>query len=221
MANDVTERVERALARLEAVLASLRHPLLDMLQPGLSHEQVIETVAPTGLTLPEEAAAVWRWHDGLRPGSFGADATPRSNELPGGFVLLPLWGAVQKYLHDRAEFPWDQLDDLSGDWLPFAAGDPYTMWVDCAGPPNRPARLISRYDRGYNPSDELERCSVPSVARGVEVWATLLERGIWACTGPGDTVTFGGESHVLGDTSPRGWGYVRDADEDLPQGWPC
>lgn len=218
---DVATGAEGALARLEVVLRSLGHPLLDLLEPGLTSEQIIEAMAPTSLTLPHEAAAVWRWRNGLRPGTYDPTATPRSNELPGGFVPLGLHRAADMYLRNLADFPWDQLDDLARDWFPFAIGSGYTMWVDCAGVPDRPARLISRYTSDYNPPEELERCSVPSVTRGIEVWTALLERGIWTVVGPGDTVSFDGQPLVLGDTAPQRWGYVRDPDEDLPQGWPC
>lgn len=134
---DVTTGADEALAHLEAVLRSLGHPLLDLLEPGLSSEQMVETVAPTGLALPHEAAAVWRWRNGLRPGAHDPAAVPSSNELPGGFVLLSLQRAAAMYLRNLAEFPWDQLDDLSRDWFPFAIGSGSTMWavaVTCGTP---------------------------------------------------------------------------------------
>lgn len=201
--DDVTARAERALTQLEDVLRQMGHPLLALLEPGLTHDQIVQTMAPTGLTLPDEAAAVWRWRNGVEPESYDPAAVPGSNELPGGFVLLDLQAATDMYLRNRAEFPWGQLDDLSQDWFPLATGSGYTMWVDCADAPHSPARLISRYTSDYNPAQELERRSVPSVARGVEVWTALLERGIWRVAGPGDTVTFDGQSRVLSDTAPR------------------
>jgi cell wall assembly regulator SMI1 len=52
------------LDRLERVWRRLDSPLVDLLRPGLSDEQIDELMAPTGLTLPDELRLWWGWHDG-------------------------------------------------------------------------------------------------------------------------------------------------------------
>lgn len=211
-------RARQALERLEDALRATNHPLLGALQPGLDEDAITQTMAPTGLVLPDQAAALWRWRDGVASW-FTADTTrvPDREMLPGGCLLLPLERAVHWYLWHRHNFPWGDRDDLSPAWFPVALQGAGFLWVDCGG--DAGARLISWFTADYNPADELAARSVPSVARGAEVWAMLLERGIWAVAGSGDTVTMGGRTYTLRDVRP-GYGFVRDRDDDLPANWP-
>lgn len=106
------ERVEQALRRLEEALRDSEHPLLSALQPGLDAD-AIAAMEPTGLRFPEEAAALWRWRNGVAP-AFTSDPTrvPDSEMLPGGCLFLPLEAAVRSYLSHRHTFPWEDRNDL-------------------------------------------------------------------------------------------------------------
>lgn len=218
-----SERAAAALARFEDVLRSMNHPLLDALQPGISTDEIRAALAPTGLTLPDEAVELWRWRNGLNP-AFTADRThvPGSRMLPGGVRFLPISAAVQKYLRFRDEH-WfdDDRTDLSSQWFPFGT---YTnsdiMWIDCSGGPSEPAPLIFWWLSDYNPPEELAARTVPSVTRGVEVMTAAIEREIWTLVRPGDTVTFDGTSIVLRDDTIASYNWVRDRDSDLPARWP-
>jgi hypothetical protein len=60
-ANDVTA----ALERYESALRSLGAPVVANLRPGISPGELLELEAQYGVELPDEARAVWQWHDGV------------------------------------------------------------------------------------------------------------------------------------------------------------
>lgn len=210
------EQVEQALRRLEAALVDAGHPLLDHLQPGLTHDKIVETMGPTGLMLSDEAAAVWRWRNGVAPLQPDPDMVGGDRELPGGRTLLPLDVAVEDYLRNRDQFPWDQLDDLSPAWFPLVTYGHGYVWVDCSVGRDESAPLICRSHEGN--ADPIDQRSVPSVAAGIEAWAKLLERRIYRIQRPGELVTYEGQTYPLNLPRPM-WMVVRDPDPDLPARW--
>ncbi|WP_308468734.1 SMI1/KNR4 family protein [Rathayibacter soli] len=70
-ANDVTV----ALERYEAALRNLGAPVVANLRPGISPREALELEAQYDVKLPDEARAVWEWHNGVdgARGSYGGD----------------------------------------------------------------------------------------------------------------------------------------------------
>lgn len=219
--SEQAELTARALERFERVLRDVEHPILDALQPGLPTDVIADAVAATGLRLPDEAAELWRWRNGVDP-AYTADRgrIPGSEMFPGNARFLSLEQAVQISSTYQREDYFDVRDDLSPQWFPVADVDGSMIWVDCTGDPLGPAPLIYWYLKDYNPPEELARQTVPSVARGVEVWTALIERGIWRVVKSGDVATFDGRDYVLRDVHPH-YAILRPPDEDLPAHWPA
>jgi len=87
------------LAELEQRWRGQRMSLVDLLQPGLSPEEIEAATAPLGLQLPLEAQRWWQWHDGV-PAHRVRFA--RERVIAGsGFEYLPLAEAVQQYENMR------------------------------------------------------------------------------------------------------------------------
>lgn len=208
----------RALKRFERALKDADHPLLHGLQSGLPVDAIDDTMSPTGLRLPDEAAQLWRWRDGVDPLFLAdRDRVIGSEKLPGGAVFLRLEKAVDEYLWFRDHS--DDREDYSEAWFPIADLDGSKIWVDCSGDPSGPAPMLYWYLKDYNPPEELARQTVSSVTRGVEVWTALLERQIWRVLRSGDVVEFGGASYALRDV-PERYDLCRMLDDDLVDQWP-
>lgn len=173
-----------ATSRLERALVDAGHPLHRHLQPGLSAAEVDAFMRPTGLTLPTEAAAWWQWHDGTD--AWSADHPPGAHELPGYCTPVSLEHAVERFLHTRDTFPWGDLRGvIEPTWFPLVVTSGGTVWVDCSGPPDRPAPVHHQYSwPDYSDHGTAERTL--SVTLLVHTWAQMLEVGHWRLWHPGD-----------------------------------
>lgn len=88
------------LDELARCAADAGAPLHDVLQPGLSRQQVVDGLGQLGLAAPEELVAWWGWHNGSRPGLIGGQ----------GMALNSLEYALAIYPHDAlgtGEFSWN------------------------------------------------------------------------------------------------------------------
>jgi cell wall assembly regulator SMI1 len=192
-----------ALERLEAALAATDHPLVRALRPGLDADEIATETSRLRIRVPDDAAALWRWHDGVDPAyTAQRGRIPGSELLPGGGLLMSLDRAVEWYVHQRDGFPWEDLDDWSIGWFPairYGNGD--VIWVDCSGAPDGPTPMILRYNADYNSADDLRRRRI-FVTDGIEVLTALVERGIWAV-----------------DPRTGGYDFTRDPDPDLETAW--
>jgi len=190
--SDEADRFSAASEQFEAALAARNHPLGRFLRPGLSVERIESLMAtthrgtpPAGasgppLRLPEAAARLWSWHDGVD--TTDLTRVPGSEQLPGGLVFLPLELAVQNYQASVADFPWTDLDDMSPDWFPIATmGHGDQLLVDCAG--TAQGQLVYRKLGDYNTQEDFERENLPSIAHAFEAWTRLLVSGDWALDG--------------------------------------
>lgn len=173
-----------ALARLDRAFVAARHPLATALQPGLPAQDISRLVEPTGLTLPEEAVALWGWHNGVDP-SFTKRPRPSGAELlPGGAYFMSLDQAVETFVWFRENNPWCDLDDLSPEWFPAARfGHPAGIWIDCSRAPTEPAPIIQLEHDDIMPPEEVARRTLPSVTEAVNWWAYCLESGQWVLHG--------------------------------------
>ncbi len=167
---------EAADALMEA-LTNVGHPLPTLIQPGLSDAAIDELMAPTGLSLPDEARALWQWSNGFGParndGPLGAQL------LPGGIEMLDLSSAVSGYIEHVESFPWTDVPLHSKSWLSaFVAGqDDY--WLDTsvdAGAPC-PVRRIYRADMWT--TEILQRQTVPSLTAAFDDMRSAVVDGAW------------------------------------------
>jgi hypothetical protein len=65
--------VTSALERYEDELRRIGAPVVLNLRPGISDVAIRELEERFGVELPDEARSVWRWHNGVESGSWGAD----------------------------------------------------------------------------------------------------------------------------------------------------
>jgi cell wall assembly regulator SMI1 len=147
---DAMERMSTALRRFEEALQAAGHPLRGLLRPGLSADTIEELVAPTGLQLPDEAAVLWSWRDGIDSTTNTWPAGPAWGErLPGGARLLPLAEALRVWEENRDNMDWPARTDLSPHWLPLATfGSPGLLWLDCTAAPGEasPVRYVDLWE---------------------------------------------------------------------------
>lgn len=152
---------------------------VDEWKPGLDNSEIVEILAPVGLSLPIEGRVLWGWHDGA-PGE-GMD-----NQLgPVGPCFLDLASAVECYkdyrqvVTDIVERDLPPLDDpdfrWSSTWLPFV-GWQLPAVLDCAveeGMPS-PVRVISMED----PLGSAKPIA-DSLGEVFERWIHALDVGAW------------------------------------------
>ncbi|MHC4742161.1 MAG: SMI1/KNR4 family protein [Planctomycetota bacterium] len=64
MPAQVDETMQSPTGQLEALLQTKAPKVLPSLNPGLSEERILELEHNSGITLPEDMRALYRWHDG-------------------------------------------------------------------------------------------------------------------------------------------------------------
>jgi hypothetical protein len=102
------------LSDLEARWHAQGAPIVKLLRPGLSDEEMDEATRPLGVKLPAEARRWWGWHDGAAADRAGAGCA----ELGPGRPFLPLSVAVRvsMEIQDVLRQIWDGT--LGPDWRP-------------------------------------------------------------------------------------------------------
>lgn len=172
---DVRQLDEALLGTYSARLTALGVPLDGWESPGLTDAEIDASLAPLGLSLPEEARVLWRWHNGL-------PLSVQTNLLGGhGKWLLSIEEAVElaerhRRMHD------DNLCDLATDsdprydyaWLAFF-GPQHPLMIDCSVPRNAPTPL--RMLAWEEPAPPPIR--VASLGDAVLLWMEALESGAW------------------------------------------
>lgn len=191
------ESVTEALAGWEDRLRSLGSVAVDCLQPGISREQIDALAAEFDGGLPEEAAAIWMWHDGCdhgRPPMPGLRGLvphrfflPLRQAFAQALELYEMTSAPEQYiehLEDRQRRATDRRTDpdtadLPGHaswyrpwWLVLLAGGG-TTFVDC-GDPDSPEAPIGVWD----PHDDLYVGTLTLPER-VWWWHWALDTGHW------------------------------------------
>lgn len=86
------DEVTRQLRQWEERLWRRDRASVSYLRPGLTRAQVDATAAEHGIRLPDDAAAVWMWHDGERATPEGAG--PVRSVFPGGGIFLSLHSSL-------------------------------------------------------------------------------------------------------------------------------
>ena len=175
------------LGRLEDECMRQKAPIVDILADGIDPTIAAAAVSELGLGLPEEAAAWWSWHNGLR-------RPPRWTDegVIGRWTLLSADDSVREYHRQRdlaaqyAEPLYDQVsvnDVWHESWLPLATADEDCIGVDAAKKSGEPGAVIHR---SWSLPDLVERYASLSevVAFWVEAAASQAmwfnaDKGIW------------------------------------------
>ena len=169
---DAAERLVRALRAVD-------HPLPDHLRPGLDDARIAAAIESTGLRLPDEAAALWRWADGVGPMPPGT--RPGGAELPGGLEFPSLERAIATYREHLEIFPWEDTPPelMRRSWFPaFVSGeDDYWLHTEAEAAGDVPVTRIYRADLVTD--DMIEEHTTPSLAAMFDDMVHLVEGGHW------------------------------------------
>ncbi len=166
------------LREYDAQLRKTGVPVDDWARPGLSEEEMRETLAPLGLTLPSEARAWWGWRNGEDDASDGRLWRPYDR-------CLALDQAVAQYqqsrlVAERGAEKWEGMerDDIwHPTWFPLVKGDgaPITV-IDCSVPEGAPTPIT------FVDWEDLHTPTLPSarsLGEMISWWIDALERGAW------------------------------------------
>lgn len=153
------------LETFERSLRSAGAGIVEHWMPGLSDDVIDELAGAHGLSLPEEARVLWRWHDGS-----SADAPPTANEIAPGRRFSPLATVVS-----HSEATMLGYRDLYGvDRLiePFT-GFPM-IYFDCRGVVDAPAGVLVSHDF------EEPKQTLASLGDLFAVWTRFIDEGLWS-----------------------------------------
>jgi hypothetical protein len=189
-ATEVTHVLEQWAQRLRDLGARG----VSQLRPGLSSDQIDALSAQYDLTLPEDARAIWAWHDGE---DTGAQSLAPYREFP------PLREALE-YARTCAQnaIDWGAADDeelaaiiYRREFVPFL-GYQHPLVFDCRTP--APTTTMWTPDGGLE-----ETISMTTVER-VRWWHWALDHGAWSITADGTwAVDFSRYPGAKGDLSVR------------------
>jgi hypothetical protein len=164
----------------EERLRSVGAPVAEWVRPGLTAEQIEETVAPLGLRLPAEARVWWEWHD-------GATVEGRERLLGPSNECLTLEDAMEVYQECRATaeetagaWPENDPDFLwSPAWFP-VSGWQLPIVVDCsvADYQSTPIRFVD-----WQNVDRFFQTRAGSLGQMVSWWIEAIDVGAWEWSG--------------------------------------
>ena len=167
--------VAGALQHYESALRRLGAAVVPNLRPGISDTELRELERRYGVELPEDAAAVWRWHNGvdgiegtldsdhahrLTPYKLFADL-PRSLDFAARFIALSVEGNPEHSPH-RGMRAVSLLIYNVGFMIDITPGHPALTFM------NDPAQL------------SLDEFPMMPVADRIHWWTWALENGAWA-----------------------------------------
>ena len=90
----VSQTTEAILLQLELVLKNKAPQILTNLQPGLSIEEINELERQSGIQLPDEIKALYRWRNGFNLNRINSGGFSVAGPMPGHY-FLPLDEALQ------------------------------------------------------------------------------------------------------------------------------
>jgi hypothetical protein len=179
--------VTQALVGFEARLRDLGVPVVDRLRPGLTRAQVEQISTEFGVTLSQDAAAWWMWHDGDREHYEDDWGTPGLTPFT---VFSGLRSSLQRgaQLHHNTwtgafDNPDPQIDVLEWSWafhleylILLDNDNPLVM--DCTDPdaPDSPTGM-------YAAGDGIGRTI--TLTERISWWYWALDHGHWLLTDDG------------------------------------
>lgn len=150
------------------------------LRPGLPPEQIDTITAEYGLELPQDARAVWAWHD-------GEDVSARSPALTPDRELLPLREALDlartwaQEAIDHGLADDEMLADViyRAELVP-VLGFQHPLVFDCTG-----TRATTGTTAMWTPDAGLGQTPHLTVVERVRWWHWALDHGAWSITPEG------------------------------------
>lgn len=159
------------LDEFEAVLAAHRIGIIEAWAPGLTDEEIDETIATTDLQLPDEVRTWWRRHNGLVSHDVPVD---QIHLVPSNREPMSLGNAVACY----------QQRDGEGQLLLIVNGRP-EIQLACRQRGKVPTPVYwDRYDDFVRP-----QIAAPSLGELILVWMSYIERGVYAVDPDGGWTT--------------------------------
>jgi len=165
---EMLQALEQRLARHHAAIATT-------LREGCSRDAIDTRTADLGMTLPDEAARWWQWHDG----------STTAGEILADFRVLSLTEACDWYRFVRGEAEANVAlhgaghgisdpDQLWPAWLfPILSSSSGTVAVDCRGNDTAPVHyVIAEEGPTGNPV-------IDSLGRLVRWWIEAIDEGVW------------------------------------------
>ncbi|MCI0159380.1 hypothetical protein KNO15_21980 [Leifsonia shinshuensis] len=150
------------LDELARCAADAGAPLDDVLQPGLSRQQVLDGLGELGLPAPDELVAWWGWHNGSRPDLIGGQ----------GLALNSLEYAIATYPRDSlgtGEFSWNPA------YVTVLGPGSYGVSVSTAANASPPAVRATESGQGTEP-DRVDNQAI-SLCTVVTWWITARRNG--------------------------------------------
>lgn len=186
------DRLRELLERYEQMIGRLERPIMEFLAPGLPEDAIDAATARIRLRLPVEARVWYQWHDGTTAAPLNYPDRRRTIGIR-DYELLSLDQAIATYENNRATVArhdtprWPADEQYHPSWFPLLQADNGDMLiVDCDVPDGAPTPV-----RRFGWDDEARHeIRSPSLARTVEVWVMMYERGfaIRAATPPGEPI---------------------------------
>lgn len=109
------ENTVRALARLSAALASMRHPVLPYLSPGIGRDEINHIIEDLPVTLSEETYDLYAWHNGVPD---DADLPIVDCSLAPSFSLMSFERSTMYHRYNREQRIWEYDLEYRPGWFP-------------------------------------------------------------------------------------------------------
>jgi cell wall assembly regulator SMI1 len=167
------------LEEFEDRLRSQGAPIVDVLRPGLTDDEMQQLVGPLGLRLPREARCWWAWHDGTVVG-----APMIARYLGPGWMALSLDDAVRDCVSSREiEAEAREIEEAAGEdredwwrhgWLPLVHPGGGSFAIDTGVGEDEPVPVY-RYHSDTQPGAP----DLASIGDLVTIWIDALDSGAW------------------------------------------
>jgi hypothetical protein len=154
-------------------------PLKRLVKPGASRVDILAEFAENGLVAPDEALALFEWHDGRY-------------EVPGAWSAYPVFPLRSlEYLAGERKFGWRDRGFGEWDWNPNwvrIMGDQHGLAICCADAPNSPPLVRFVSDDGSTSTQEgRTEYQVVSLCTPVTWWIDSIRRGWYGWNSSSET----------------------------------
>jgi hypothetical protein len=170
-----------ALDEYASLLAAHHAVVAQKLKPGLKRAEAMSLTGACRMTLPDEVAAIWEWHDGVKeePYMYGSSAFE--------FVPYGRFCSLERSLdqsRQRVEqfVGWNPESDLVGRQFVTLIESQHPRIIECT-PGAPPLTFLS------DPASPLTDFPVLTIAERIGWWSWAIREGAW-------TIRADGQWHV-------------------------